>query len=88
MRETKDERLQTEHISVNALQQLQKTLSLIAKATHSSRDPLTCSVCHKPITLETKGICADEYGKAAHTACYVQQVIASNTIPVAPENRA
>jgi|HubBroStandDraft_6_1064221.scaffolds.fasta_scaffold00119_36 hypothetical protein len=76
MRETEHE-----YVTPGALHQLQKALDRIAKAKSSDHDPLTCSVCHKPITLETKGICADEYGKVAHADCYVQQVIAAKRPP-------
>jgi hypothetical protein len=79
---------QEEYVSPTALYRLQEALDRIIKAKHSPHDPVTCSICHQVITLEAKGICADERGHIAHTDCYVQQIISSTKRPVAPEKKA
>ncbi|MFZ0317490.1 MAG: hypothetical protein WAL56_00055 [Candidatus Sulfotelmatobacter sp.] len=86
MRETEQKGL--DYISSGALENLRTALDQILKHKDQHSTALTCSVCDKPITFETNGICADEHGKVAHTDCYVQEVIASTKRPVAPENQA
>jgi hypothetical protein len=85
MRETDNEGSPRDYISPNALRE---ALSRITKAKHSPHDPVTCGICHQAVTLEAKGICADEHGHIAHTDCYVQQVISNTKRPVAPEKQA
>lgn len=53
------------------------------RAKHSPKLPVACHICHKLITLESNGICADENGEIAHTDCYVQHMIASRNPPAA-----
>jgi hypothetical protein len=88
MREADREGSQEEHVSPNALRQLLEVLNRITKANYSPGDPLDCSICHQPITLETKGICVDEHGKVAHTDCYIRQVIGSTKKLSQPDNQA
>jgi hypothetical protein len=45
---------------------------------------LICSVCHKPIHLETSK--TDERGDAVHEECYVQDLLASLHDPPSPEH--
>jgi len=39
----------------------------------------TCSVCNKPITIETSK--ADEQGKAVHDGCYLLKIGSKKTTP-------
>jgi len=91
MRETDDEGSPgEERVSPNVFHQLQQALNLLtkAKAKHSPHVAVICSICHRAMTLESKGICADEHGRFAHTDCYVQRVISSTKRPVASEKQA
>jgi hypothetical protein len=85
MRETDSEASQEPPPSRAALDRLRQTLNRIAAENEAAH--LKCSVCHKPITLETSGICADERGKVAHTDCYVEHVISNIKKPTSRETQ-
>ena len=74
MPETSDEGPIETTPSAEALAELGRAISQALKEKESLT--LTCSICHKPITLESNGIFADENGRAAHTECYVKRLIA------------
>lgn len=46
-----------------------------ARANNISLDQSTCSVCRKPVKLESTSICADKSGKVVHTDCHAQIMI-------------
>ena len=64
-----------ESVTREALDRLKAALARIARSKYSSRESLTCSVCHNLIALQTRDICADDNGQTAHADCYVQRVI-------------
>jgi nitrate/TMAO reductase-like tetraheme cytochrome c subunit len=72
MSETSDEGPIENAPSTETFAELGRTISQAFK----EKESLTCSICHKPITLESNGIFADENGRAAHTACYVKRLTA------------
>jgi hypothetical protein len=80
--------IREEPVSRAAAERLFRAIRSALTEKHSPHDPVTCGICHEPIILENKGICADEKGQIAHTDCYVKQLIASSKPPVAPENQA
>lgn len=49
-----------------------------ARANNISLDQSTCSVCRKPVKLESTSICADKSGKVVHTDCHARIVIDRN----------
>jgi hypothetical protein len=68
-------RVSPEQVTREALDRLKAAINRIARLKHPSGDPLVCSVCHNLISLEAKGICADENGHTVHADCHVQRVI-------------
>jgi hypothetical protein len=43
---------------------------------------IPCTICAKPLDL-TVDLCADEYGKAIHEACYLKHIAVPRTNPSA-----